>query len=143
MRISVVLPTLHEADTIGPAIVAARAVLGNCDVIVADGGSEDGTPAAEMDGVVPDELMQERLRECVEVQDPITQAARDALVGTDLEVLIDRADDDTGEPLGRSHREAPEIDGVIRITDAFARTGARVRARVTEACGPDLVAEPA
>jgi rSAM/selenodomain-associated transferase 2 len=46
MRISVVLPTLHEADTIGPAIVAARAVLGDCDVIVADGGSEDGTPAA-------------------------------------------------------------------------------------------------
>ena len=45
MRIAVVLPTLHEADTIGPAIVAARAVLGDCDVIVADGGSEDGTPA--------------------------------------------------------------------------------------------------
>jgi rSAM/selenodomain-associated transferase 2 len=46
MRISVVLPTLHEADTIGPAIAAARAALGHCDVIVADGGSDDGTPAA-------------------------------------------------------------------------------------------------
>ena len=46
MRIAVVLPTLHEADTIGPAIVAARAAIGECDVIVADGGSEDGTPAA-------------------------------------------------------------------------------------------------
>jgi ribosomal protein S12 methylthiotransferase len=104
---------------------------------------EDGTPAADMDGVVPDELMQERLRECAEVQDPITQAARDALVGTDLDVLIDRADDETGEPVGRSHREAPEIDGVVRVAGAFARPGARVRARVTEACGPDLVAEPA
>jgi ribosomal protein S12 methylthiotransferase len=103
---------------------------------------EDGTPAAEMDGVVPDELMQERLRECAEVQDPITQAARDALVGNDLDVLIDRADDET-EPVGRSHREAPEIDGVVRVAGAFARPGARVRARVTEACGPDLVAEPA
>src|SRR6266536_2149082 len=67
---------------------------------------EDGTPAAEMDGVVPDDLMQERLRECAEVQDPITQAARDALVGDDLEVLIDGADDESGEPVGRSHREA-------------------------------------
>ena len=103
---------------------------------------EDGTPAAEMDRVVPDDLMQERLRECAEVQDPITQAARDALVGADVDVLIDRADDDTGEPVGRSHREAPEIDGVVRITGAFARPGARVRARVTSACGPDLVAEP-
>jgi len=104
---------------------------------------EKGTPAAEMDGVVPEDLMQERLRECAEVQDPITQAARDALVGEELEVLVDGTDDETGEPVGRSHREAPEIDGVIRITGAFARPGARVRARVTSACGPDLVAEPA
>ena len=46
MRISVVFPTLQEADTIGPAILAARAVLEDCDVIVADGGSEDGTLTA-------------------------------------------------------------------------------------------------
>jgi ribosomal protein S12 methylthiotransferase len=104
---------------------------------------EDGTPAADMDGAVPDELVRERLRECAELQDPITQASRDALVGTDLEVLVDGVDDETGEPVGRSHREAPEIDGVIRIRDAFARPGARVRARVTSACGPDLFAEPA
>jgi ribosomal protein S12 methylthiotransferase len=104
---------------------------------------EEGTPAAGMDRVVPDDLMRERLRECAETQDPITQAARDALVGADIDVLIDQADDDTGEPVGRSHREAPEIDGVVRIPGAFARPGARVRARVTEASGPDLVAKPA
>jgi ribosomal protein S12 methylthiotransferase len=104
---------------------------------------EEGTPAADMDGVVPDELAQERLRECAEVQDPITQAARDALVGGDVDVLVDGIDDDTGEPVGRSHREAPEIDGVIRVSGAFARPGARVRARITSACGPDLVSEPA
>jgi ribosomal protein S12 methylthiotransferase len=103
---------------------------------------EDGTPAAEMDRVVPDDLMQERLRECAEVQDPITQAARDALVGDELEVLVDGTDDESGEPVGRSHREAPEIDGVVRIAGEFARPGARVRVRVTSACGPDLVAEP-
>jgi ribosomal protein S12 methylthiotransferase len=96
-----------------------------------------------MDGVVPEDLMQERLRECAEVQDPITRAARDALVGEELEVLVDGTDDETGDPIGRSHREAPEIDGVIRITGAFARPGARVRAQVTSACGPDLVAVPA
>jgi ribosomal protein S12 methylthiotransferase len=95
-----------------------------------------------MDRVVPDDLMQERLRECAEVQDPIAQAARDALVGDELEVLVDGTDDESGEPVGRSHREAPEIDGVVRITGEFARPGARVRARVTSACGPDLVAEP-
>jgi ribosomal protein S12 methylthiotransferase len=105
--------------------------------------SEDGTPAATMNGVVPDELMHERLRECADVQDPITRATRDALIGTHIDVLVDGVDDETDEPLGRTHREAPEIDGVVRIGDAFARPGARVRARVTSAFGPDLIAEPA
>jgi ribosomal protein S12 methylthiotransferase len=104
---------------------------------------EDGTPAATMDGVVPNDLMHERLRECAEVQDPITRATRDALIGEHVDVLVDGLDDDTGELYGRTHREAPEIDGVIRISDAFARPGAHVRARVTSAFGPDLVAEPA
>jgi ribosomal protein S12 methylthiotransferase len=103
---------------------------------------EDGTPAATMDGVIAEELMHERLRECSEVQDPITRAARDALIGAVLEVLVDGTDDDTGETVGRTHREAPEIDGVVRVT-AFARPGAQVRARVTSAWGTDLVAEPA
>ncbi len=104
---------------------------------------EDGTPAAAMDGAIPDEVMHERLRECGEVQDSNTRAARDALVGADVHVLVDGTDEETGEPVGRTHREAPEIDGVVRITDAFARPGAQVRARVTSACGPDLVAKPA
>ena len=103
---------------------------------------EDGTPAATMDGVVPDELMNERLRECTETQDPITQAARDALIGVHVDVLVDGLDDETGDPVGRTYREAPEIDGVVRIAGAFARPGAQVRGRVTTAFGPDLVAEP-
>ena len=104
---------------------------------------EDGTPAADMDGHVADEIVRERLGECAEVQDPITQASRETLVGTDVDVLVDGADDDTGEPVGRTHREAPEIDGLVRIDGAFARPGARVCARVTSAYGPDLIAEPA
>jgi ribosomal protein S12 methylthiotransferase len=104
---------------------------------------EDGTPAADMDGPVPDDVVRERLGECADVQDPITQASRDALVGADVDVLVDGVDDETEEPVGRTHREAPEIDGVVRMPGAFARPGARVRARVTAAWGPDLVAEPA
>ncbi len=104
---------------------------------------EDGTPAAEMDGVVPDDLMHERLRECSETQDPITQAARDAVIGAEIDVLVDGSEEENGEPVGRTYREAPEIDGVVRIPGSYARPGARVRARVTSACGPDLIAEPA
>jgi ribosomal protein S12 methylthiotransferase len=105
---------------------------------------EDGTPAATLDGAVPDDLVRERLRECDEVQGPITQAARDALVraGTEIEVLVDGTDDDSGDAVGRTHREAPEIDGIVRLDGSGARRGSWVRAKVTDALGPDLVADP-
>jgi ribosomal protein S12 methylthiotransferase len=101
--------------------------------------SEDGTPAATLPDVVPDELVHERLRELGELQDRITAAARDALVGRDVDVLVDDVRDGL---TGRSHREAPEIDGVVRIPGASAHPGALVRARVTGAVGPDLTAAP-
>ena len=50
---------------------------------------EDGTPAAGMDGAVEDAVVKERLDELSVVQDRHTQAARDALVGTRVEVLVD------------------------------------------------------
>ncbi len=102
---------------------------------------EDGTAAMTLDRVVDPVLAAERLRECADVQEPITQAARDVLVGASIEVLIDTVDDD-GTLVGRTHREAPEIDGVVRIADAVARPGALVRAEVLHAVGPDLVASP-
>jgi ribosomal protein S12 methylthiotransferase len=101
---------------------------------------EDGTAAQDLDDPVPVELTAARLRECSEIQDPITAASRDALVGTEVEVLIDGVDEETGEPIGRTHREAPEIDGVLRLEGAYARPGSWVRATVTAALGPDLLA---
>ena len=48
-----------------------------------------------------------------------------------------------GVAIGRTHREAPEIDGVVRLVgDVFARPGAIVRATVTDVEGPDLEAKP-
>jgi ribosomal protein S12 methylthiotransferase len=103
---------------------------------------EDGTAAASLDGVVPEQLMGERLRECEDVQAPIVQAARDALVraGAEVEVLVETCDG--RDVIGRTHREAPEIDGIVRLPDTFARQGAFVRAKVVDAIGPDLVAQP-
>jgi ribosomal protein S12 methylthiotransferase len=105
---------------------------------------EDGTAAANLADGVPDSLMHERLRECSEVQEPVTAAARAALVGREIEVLVDGKDDDV--MVGRTHREAPEIDGVVRLVgtgDVFARPGALVRATVCGVEGPDLDARAA
>ncbi|MEK9636234.1 MAG: 30S ribosomal protein S12 methylthiotransferase RimO, partial [Acidimicrobiaceae bacterium] len=67
---------------------------------------EAGTYAMELDGEIDTGLRDERLAELRELQDDITGAKRDLLVGSEVRVLVD-------EPgIGRSHREAPEIDGV-------------------------------
>jgi len=99
---------------------------------------EAGTAALGLDGKVDTALMHERLRECSGVQDPITAGARAALVGETVEVLVDGRDDDG--LVGRTYREAPEIDGIVRIMGADGRPGATVQVRVTDAIGPDLEA---
>jgi ribosomal protein S12 methylthiotransferase len=105
---------------------------------------EDGTPAAAMDGAVDDDVVKERLDELSVVQDRLTQAARDALVGSMVEVLVDG--NEGGVPVGRTHREAPEIDGVVRFAakdSARLVPGTIVTAEVTAAVGPDLEAKAA
>jgi len=105
---------------------------------------EAGTPAATMEGRVDPDWMSERLRECEALQTEITQAARDALVLAEapLEVLVDTVVD--GSAIGRTHREAPEIDGVVHVEydtgSAIAAPGDLVHARATGALGPDLYA---
>ena len=94
---------------------------------------EEGTYAAGLDGAVDEGLVAERLRELGELQDAITAARRAALIGTAVEVLVD-------EPgVGRSHREAPEIDGVVSLP-AELPAGSFATVTVTGAAGPDLEA---
>ncbi|HEX9259997.1 MAG TPA: radical SAM protein, partial [Acidimicrobiales bacterium] len=96
--------------------------------------AEEGTYAAGLDGVVPRSLTGERLAELRELQDTITAARRDSLIGERVRVLVDS----TG--VGRSHREAPEIDGVVQVPAALA-VGEFHDVLVVDALGPDLVAE--
>jgi len=97
---------------------------------------EDGTYAAELPGQVPAALVAERLRECSELQDAITARKRAELVGTNCWALVD------APGLARSHREAPEIDGVIKVPRHLA-AGSWVELEIVDAIGPDLVGAPA
>ncbi len=96
---------------------------------------EPGTYAATLDGVVDPELVAERLAELTEVQDLITATRRDDLLGEEVEVLVDVP----GQ--GRSHREAPEIDGVV-VVPASLEPGTFHRVQIVEAIGPDVVGVP-
>ncbi len=95
--------------------------------------NEEGTYAADLDGVVDPHLMSERLAELRELQDDITAHRRDALIGSTVSVLVDAVG------VGRSHREAPEIDGIVHVgQDVDVGTFADVQ--IVDALGPDLVA---
>ena len=97
---------------------------------------EEGTHAAGLDGAVNPGLMAERLAELREMQDEITAERRDSLIGERVEVLVDSV----GE--GRTFREAPEIDGVVRLSDSL-KVGELATVQIVDAEGPDLVAEGA
>jgi ribosomal protein S12 methylthiotransferase len=94
---------------------------------------EDGTYAADLDGAVDEGLMKERLIELEELQEGITAAKRRALVGSTIEVLVD------APRVGRSHRETPEIDGIVEVPESLV-VGAFATVTVEAAFGPDLVA---
>jgi ribosomal protein S12 methylthiotransferase len=96
---------------------------------------EVGTHAAGLPEQVPAELALERLRECAEVQDAITAARRDLLVGHRRQVLVD------SPGRGRTLHEAPEIDGIVHLPlDTVA--GQLLDVEIAAALGPDLQAVP-
>ena len=96
---------------------------------------EAGTHASGLDGQVPEELVVERLSECGQLQDAITASRRESLIGTTIEVLVEASG------VGRTYREAPEIDGVVTLPDHLP-VGTFADVVVTGADGPDLIAEP-
>jgi len=98
---------------------------------------EEGTPAASLPGQVPAAAAGERARLLEGLQEQITAERNAEQVGRVTQVLVDRVED--GTPVGRSHREAPEIDGVVLLDSG--RPGDWLRVRVTGVYGSDTVAE--
>lgn len=94
---------------------------------------EVGTYAADLDGKVDTDLMNERILELKEKQDFITAARRESLVGEYVEVLVD------APGIARSHREAPEIDGIIEVPQDLT-VGEFYKVQITDASAGDLVA---
>ncbi|MPZ73077.1 MAG: 30S ribosomal protein S12 methylthiotransferase RimO [Nitriliruptorales bacterium] len=97
---------------------------------------EDGTPSAVMpDQVAPAEAQQRRDR-LVEVAESVAEEATRRFVGRRLQVLVDGHVD--GAAVGRSYREAPEVDGEVRLPGCDVPTGRMVPVQITAAVGLDL-----
>ncbi|HRK86366.1 30S ribosomal protein S12 methylthiotransferase RimO [Alcaligenes ammonioxydans] len=101
----------------------------------------EGAPANKLDGIVPDEVKQERWERFMEHQQAISTARLAAKVGREMDVLIDEIDED-GDAVGRSSADAPEIDGNVFITSAQTlEPGQMVRVRITDSSEYDLFGE--
>jgi ribosomal protein S12 methylthiotransferase len=94
---------------------------------------EEGTYAYTLDRAVSRSLTDQRLAELRELQDGITAAKRDELIGRQLRVLVD------APGVARSAREAPEIDGVVHVGHDVP-VGDFASVSIVDALGPDLVA---
>jgi ribosomal protein S12 methylthiotransferase len=96
---------------------------------------EPGTASEQLGDPIPPELKAERLEELMALQEGISLANNQAFVGKSMDVLIEG--EDNGISIGRSYRDAPEIDGLV-ILEGSAATGSLVKARITGAMVHDL-----
>jgi ribosomal protein S12 methylthiotransferase len=100
---------------------------------------EEGTAAFDLPGKVPKRVARERHRALVALLRDLQAAQLAALVGREVDVLVDAGGRDRAR--GRLRSQAPDIDGEVLLR-AGAETGRLLRARITSVRAPDLVAEP-
>ena len=103
---------------------------------------EEGTPAAKLPDQLPEEIKQERLDRLMNLQQRISLKRNRVRIGTVEQVLVTDTDGN-GNCLGRSSREAPEIDGEIYIScpDTRPEPGLFIPVRITDADEYDLRGE--
>ncbi|MFA5367568.1 MAG: 30S ribosomal protein S12 methylthiotransferase RimO [Dehalococcoidia bacterium] len=96
---------------------------------------EPGTPAEALGDPVPDEIKKERLDRLMSLQQSISLEINRTFVGRTLDVLVEGCD--SGITVGRSYRDAPEIDGLV-IAKGEAEAGQMKRVKIKSAMPYDL-----
>jgi ribosomal protein S12 methylthiotransferase len=108
---------------------------------------EPGTPAAALPDHVDEEVQEERYARLMELQQPISLRKNQAQVGKQLEILIEGEGEieGSGAPLllGRSYRDAPEVDGLVLVPGiSGVPAGTMMEVFINGAMEYDLVGEP-
>jgi len=96
---------------------------------------EPGTTSEPLGDPVPAEVKQARFERLMELQQGISMQVNQSYVGKTLDVLVEGKDRDI--TIGRSYRDAPEIDGMVFI-EGDAKIGSLVPVRITGAMAYDL-----
>ncbi len=103
---------------------------------------EEGTPAAEFSDQIDEEKKALWQADVMELQEEIIFDRNEELKGREFLVFIEGKVADENAYIGRTYRDAPEVDGYIFInTEEELMTGDIARVRVTGACEYDLIGE--
>ena len=103
---------------------------------------EEDTPAAEMPGQIDEEVKLDRQAELMELQQEIAFDNAQDMVGRAVLVMIEGKVADENAYVGRTYRDAPNVDGLIFInTDEELLSGDFARVKVTGAIDYDLIGE--
>ena len=103
---------------------------------------EEETPAAEMPGQIDEEVKLDRQAELMELQQEIAFDNAQDMVGREVLVMIEGKVADENAYVGRTYRDAPNVDGLIFInTDEELLSGDFARVKVTGAIDYDLIGE--
>lgn len=103
---------------------------------------EEDTPAAEMEGQIPEEIKEERQAELMELQQEIAFEQAENMVGREILVMIEGKVADENAYVGRTYKDAPNVDGLIFVnTDEELMSGDFARVKVTGAAEYDLIGE--
>jgi ribosomal protein S12 methylthiotransferase len=103
---------------------------------------EESCAAHELDGKVPALVAANRARKLLALQRTIARERNRALVGRELEVLVEGPSEDHDLVMkGRHAGQAPEIDGGVYLSEGEAHAGEMRKVRVVQASDWDLVGE--
>lgn len=97
---------------------------------------EEGTSAAALPGQIPDRVKEERYQRLMELQQGISLARNQQMIGRTLDVLVEGSGE--GLSVGRSYRDAPEVDGLVLVRDELP-VGEMVPVLITGAMEHDLI----
>ncbi len=95
---------------------------------------EQGTPGFELENSVPEEVALARRDLVLAARDDVLAASQRALIGTEIEVLVDESHVGGRTPyaVGRPAMDAPEVDLIARLRGTRAKVGERLRVRVDD-----------
>jgi ribosomal protein S12 methylthiotransferase len=101
---------------------------------------EEGTPAAKRADQISDKVKEDRKTELTNAYYDVAHAKAQKRIGQTETILLEESEGDT--VLGRTRREAPEIDAIVRLPQSAARQGKFVSARLMSYESYEFSAQP-